>query len=80
MVAVDSLDHDNAEEHSSTPIPPSQPDLSAPTAVEAAREAASTTFSNMKTLKEQASSFLDTFSKFNGLVIGFAEVNVTHTV
>ena len=45
-----------------------------------AREAASTALNNMKTANDQVSSFLDMFSKFNGLVIGFAEVNVAHTV
>ena len=81
---VDSLDHDNAEKHSSTPTPPSQPDIPAPNTVEASREAASTAFSNMETpvdsAKDQVSSFLDMFSKFNDIVSGVAEVNVTHTV
>ena len=81
--AVDDLDHDNAEKHSLTPTPPSQPDISAPTTVEAACEAASTAstaFFNMKTPKDQVSSFLDTFSNFNNMVSELAEVNVTHTL
>ena len=76
---VDSLDHDNAEKNSSTPTP-SHPDVWTPTPVEAARGAASTALDNMKTANDQVFSFLDTFSKFNAIVSGLAEVNVTYTV
>ena len=73
---------------------PSQPDIPAPTTVEATREAASTAVSDMKTLfspiqsvvsgvdsaNDRISLFLDTLSKFNNIVSGIATVNFAHTV
>ena len=92
--AADTIDHNNAEEHFTTATAPSQPDIPAPTTVEVAREAATTAFSDMKTLgspiqsvvsavdstKEQVFTFLDILSKFNNIVSGFATVNVTYTI
>jgi hypothetical protein len=89
---VDSLDHDNAEEHpSSQDTPLSQPDIP-PTTVKAARDGASAAVFNMKTLgshiqgvvsavdsaNDPVSLFLDTLSKFNNIVNGLAKVNATH--
>ena len=62
--------------------------------MEVAREAASTAFSDMKTLgspiqcvvsavdstKDQVFTLLDMLSKFNNIVSGFATVDVTYTV
>ena len=77
-----------------TVVAPSQPDILAPTTVEATCKAASTAISDMKTLfspiqsvvsgvdsaNDRISLFLDTLSKFNNIVSEITMVNFAHTV